>query len=149
MYEALEIRMPDMRVAAVIESINKVRRIKFSEDKLIEDSLQRILSNGIEAVLPKGKRHIVINSAPGDPDFIQKIQQYLTLSFSYICLHKSTELNPELVLDDLTELKSQQSEEDKLEWDPVKAKMGLIEGEPEPQFEYSDPPVVQPFSWMP
>lgn len=97
MYKTLEIRMPDLRIVALIEAFNKRYTISFAEDELIKDSLSKILDAGIDAIIPLGKKEIIINSHPCDSDFLQRIAQYLMLSFNYICFYKvSDNLQPRI-----------------------------------------------------
>ena len=98
MYSALEIRRPSGRLIAMIESFDKVRKVSYTEDELLKDSLQRVLDGGIDTVIPTRSERICINTNPADPDFLEQLMQYLQLSFDYLCTYKvEQELKPKEV----------------------------------------------------
>lgn len=95
MYKSLEMRLPNWRIIGRIESIDGVCRVAYAEDDLIKDSLERIINNGIEATMLKGKTRVIINTHPTDFDFLARIGQYLFLAFNYICNFQVSKITPE------------------------------------------------------
>jgi hypothetical protein len=90
-YETLTIKTHAGTTIGVIESIDGSLSVKYTNTNSLRMALDNFLEKGINVKRIDNNSAINILSKPSDKDFLEKLSQYLQLTFDYFPLIKQTD----------------------------------------------------------
>lgn len=91
MYVSLEIKLPNGHSVGMIESFDGHHIVSYAENEFLRLSLEQLIINGLDTVIPKSKEIIRFNSHPAEPNFLRIVQRYLNISYDYSCEYCQTD----------------------------------------------------------